>query len=166
MKWNDEDIERVEKFIDIKNRGMYCDSNQLNEVYNRVLEKNATPTSCGSCMRHRISELETALKRHRQELEKVKSVTVEELNEEIKDKVVGIATETIIDTPTDTEITEPTVEEIKDNEETVTEETTQSVEETNEESTTEDKETTELTEKEKMKIKMAKVREARKNKKK
>ena len=83
MKWNDEDIERVEKFIDIKNRGMYCDSNQLNEVYNRVLEKNATPTSCGSCMRHRISELETALKRYRQELEKVKSVTVEELNEEI-----------------------------------------------------------------------------------
>lgn len=160
MKWNDEDIERVEKFIDIKNRGMYCDSNQLNEVYNRVLEKNATPTSCGSCMRHRISELETALKRYRQELEKVKSVTVEELNEEIKDKVVGIATETIIDSPTDTSTEESTTEE------TVTEETTQSVEETNEESTTEDKETTELTEKEKMKIKMAKVREARKNKKK
>ena len=160
MKWNDEDIERVEKFIDIKNRGMYCDSNQLNEVYNRVLEKNATPTSCGSCMRHRISELETALKRYRQELEKVKSVTVEELNEEIKDKVVGIATETIIDSPTNTSTEESTTEE------TVTEETTQSVEETNEESTTEDKETTELTEKEKMKIKMAKVREARKNKKK
>lgn len=135
MKWNDEDIERVEKFIDIKNRGMYCDSKQLNDVYNRVLEKNATPTSCGSCMRHRISELENALKRHRQELEKVKSVTVEELNEEIKDKVVGIATETIIDSPTNT---------------------------STEESTNEDKETTELTEKEKMKIKMAKVRSHRK----
>ena len=69
MKWTNEDIVLVEKFIDIKNRGYYCDGGQLTEVYNRVLEKNAPPTNCGSCMRARISELETALNQFKKTLE-------------------------------------------------------------------------------------------------
>lgn len=69
MKWNDEDVKLVEKFIDIKNRGFYCDGTQLTTVYNRVLEKNVAPTSCGSCMRARISELETALNSFKKTLE-------------------------------------------------------------------------------------------------
>lgn len=63
MKWNSEDIKMVEKFIEIRNKGYYCDGGQLTEVYNRVLEKSVAPTNCGSCMRQRISELETALNR-------------------------------------------------------------------------------------------------------
>lgn len=69
MKWNDEDVKLVEKFIDIKNRGFYCDGTQLTTVYNRVLEKNVPPTSCGSCMRARINELETALNQFKKTLE-------------------------------------------------------------------------------------------------
>lgn len=69
MKWNDEDVKLVEKFIDIKNRGFYCDGTQLTTVYNRVLEKNVPPTSCGSCMRARISELEGALNQFKKTLE-------------------------------------------------------------------------------------------------
>ena len=69
MKWTNEDIVLVEKFIDIKNRGFYCDGAQLTTVYNRVLEKNVPPTSCGSCMRTRISELETALNQFKKTLE-------------------------------------------------------------------------------------------------
>ena len=69
MKWTNEDVTMVEKFIDIKNRGYYADSAQLNDVYNRVLEKNVAPTSCGSCMRARISELETALNQFKKTLE-------------------------------------------------------------------------------------------------
>lgn len=69
MKWNNEDVVLVEKFIDIKNRGYYCDGGQLTEVYNRVLEKSAPPTNCGSCMRARISELETALNLFKKTLE-------------------------------------------------------------------------------------------------
>lgn len=69
MKWTNEDIVLVEKFIDIKNRGFYCDGAQLTTVYNRVLEKNVPPTSCGSCMRARISELETALNQFKKTLE-------------------------------------------------------------------------------------------------
>ena len=56
-----EDIEKVEKFIDIKNRGYYCDGSQLTAVYNRVLHKNVNTTNCGSCIRARIQELENAL---------------------------------------------------------------------------------------------------------
>lgn len=69
MKWTNEDVVLVEKFIDIRNRGYYADSAQLNDVYNRVLEKNVAPTSCGSCMRARISELETALNQFKKTLE-------------------------------------------------------------------------------------------------
>lgn len=69
MKWNDEDVKLVEKFIEIRNKGYYCDGGQLTEVYNRVLEKSAPPTNCGSCMRARISELETALNSFKKTLE-------------------------------------------------------------------------------------------------
>ena len=69
MKWTNEDVVLVEKFIDIKNKGFYCDGKQLTEVYNRVLEKNAPPTNCGSCMRARINELEVALNQFKKTLE-------------------------------------------------------------------------------------------------
>lgn len=69
MKFTDEDVKLIEKFIEIRNRGYYADSVQLTEVYNRVLEKSAPPTNCGSCMRTRISELETALNQFKKTLE-------------------------------------------------------------------------------------------------
>ena len=69
MKWTNDDVKMVEKFIEIKNKGYYCDGGQLTEVYNRVLEKNVPPTNCGSCMRARISELETALNSFKKTLE-------------------------------------------------------------------------------------------------
>ena len=69
MKFTDEDVKLIEKFIEIRNRGYYADSAQLNDVYNRVLEKNLPPTNCGSCMRARISELETALNQFKKTLE-------------------------------------------------------------------------------------------------
>ena len=69
MKFTKEDIERIEKFIDIKNRGYYADGSQVTEVYNRVLEKNVNVTNCGSCLRGRIQELEAALN-HFKELTK------------------------------------------------------------------------------------------------
>lgn len=69
MRFTSEDVKLVEKFIEIKNKGYYCDGGQLTEVYNRVLEKSAPPTNCGSCMRARISELETALNSFKKTLE-------------------------------------------------------------------------------------------------
>lgn len=56
-----EDVELVEKFIDIRRRGFYADSKQLTDLYNRVLHKNVTPTNCSSCLSQRTRELEDAL---------------------------------------------------------------------------------------------------------
>lgn len=61
MKFTNEDIEKIERFIEIKNRGFYVDGAQLTEVYNRVLEKHVNVTNCGSCLRQRVNELEVAL---------------------------------------------------------------------------------------------------------
>ena len=63
MNWSNEDIELVEKFIDIKNKGYYVSGEQLTTVYNRVFGKHVASTSCGSCLRQRVQELETALNR-------------------------------------------------------------------------------------------------------
>lgn len=88
MKWNSEDIKMVEKFIEIRNKGYYCDGGQLTEVYNRVLEKKVPPTNCGSCMRQRISELETALNRFKamvvKEDEEKPSETLETTSTDVK----------------------------------------------------------------------------------
>lgn len=66
--FNKETIELTKKFIEIKNRGLYCSGEQLAKVYNEVLHKNHKTTNCSSCMRAMISELEGAL-RHFEKLE-------------------------------------------------------------------------------------------------
>lgn len=71
MKFTKEDIELIEKFIDIKNRGYYADGKQVTDCYNRVLEKNLNVTNCGSCLRGRIQELEGALNAFKRLSEKV-----------------------------------------------------------------------------------------------
>ena len=70
MNWSNEDIKLVEKFIEIRNKGFYCDGGQLTEVYNRVLNKRVASTSCGSCIRQRINELEGALNQFKRLSEK------------------------------------------------------------------------------------------------
>ena len=69
MKWTNEDVKLVEKFIDIKDRGYYVEGYELTQVYNRVLEKNVQPTNCGSCLRQRINELQVALGQFKKSIE-------------------------------------------------------------------------------------------------
>lgn len=80
--FNDSDVKLVEKFIDIRNKGMYADGTQLTEVYNRVLHKNATPTSCGSCLRARVNELEGALLNFKEKISKAEPQAKEETMKE------------------------------------------------------------------------------------
>ena len=82
MKWTSDDVKMVEKFIEIKNKGYYCDGGQLTEVYNRVLEKRVNPTNCGSCIRQRINELEEALNRFKKLSEELEEKKVEDTKEE------------------------------------------------------------------------------------
>lgn len=67
MNYNftEDDIKFVEKAVELKNKGYYIDGNQLTEVYNRILNKRVNTTSCGSCLRQRISELEGALNHYK-----------------------------------------------------------------------------------------------------
>lgn len=92
MKFSKEDIELIEKFIEIKNKGFYADGKQLTEVYNRVLERNVNVTNCGSCLRGRVQELENALRAYRTSQEALKteepiSDTPEEINKPVAKKV-------------------------------------------------------------------------------
>lgn len=63
ITWTKEDIELVEKFIEIRNRGYYVSGEQLTSAYNRILHKNVNPTNCSSCLRQRVNELAEALER-------------------------------------------------------------------------------------------------------
>lgn len=83
MKWTNGDVEMVEKFIDIKNRGYYVDSRQLQNVYNRVLEKQVQPTNCGSCLRSRVQELENALNEFKKQMSLSGLTSADEYNNEI-----------------------------------------------------------------------------------
>ena len=82
MNWTSEDVRMVEKFIEIKNKGFYCDGTQLTQVYNRVLDKRVAPTNCGSCIRGRINELEDALNRFKKLSETKTEVKVEDSPQE------------------------------------------------------------------------------------
>lgn len=82
MKWTDEDIKLVEKFIDIKNKGFYADGKQVTDVYNRVLDKRVGVTNCGSCIRGRINELEDALNRFKKLSEALKQEEVDNTPQE------------------------------------------------------------------------------------
>lgn len=90
MEYNftDEDIKFVEKAIELKNKGYYIDSMQLTEHYNRILNKRVNNTTCGSCMRQRVTELEAALNHYKKQQEEFANLsgftTVEEYKQEVE----------------------------------------------------------------------------------
>lgn len=86
IEWSDNDIKMVEKFIELKQKGYYVDGKQLTDYYNRLLNKRVNPTSCGSCLRQRVGELESALN-HARELEKREA---EKQAQEMKDKMAKV----------------------------------------------------------------------------
>lgn len=68
ITWTSEDVQLVEKFIEIRDKGYYVSGEQLTEVYNRVLNKRVNVTSCGSCLRQRVNELADALDRFKKQI--------------------------------------------------------------------------------------------------
>ena len=80
-RFTPEDVKLVEKLIEIRKRGFYCDSKQLTDLYNRVLHKNVNVTNCGSCLSQRCRELEDALN-HFKALEAKKEAELNTVKEE------------------------------------------------------------------------------------
>jgi len=96
MNWTDETIKFVEKAIELRNKGYYIDGRQVTEVYNKILNKSVAPTSCGSCIRIRINELESALNEYKKQAElsgltpselSVELDIIEEQMEDVKNKI-------------------------------------------------------------------------------
>lgn len=71
---SNEDRELIRKFDSIRQKGYYCNSKQLQSVYNRVFNVSMTPTSCSSCMRQRIQKLVNALNKEEEEERKQASM--------------------------------------------------------------------------------------------
>ena len=104
MIWTEEDIEKVKKFIDIKRRGHYVETHELTSVYNRVLEKHVSNTTCGSCLRQRVEELERALRKYEADKAKAEEIKAQE----------ALKQEEVDNTPQD--VKEADTEQIKEEE--------------------------------------------------
>ena len=83
MTITNEDLKLIRRFQELKEKGFYCDSKQLQEVYNRVLNKHVAPTTCGSCMRQRIAELVAAADKFERELSNIENKASNEGSESI-----------------------------------------------------------------------------------
>ena len=98
-----EDIELVEKFINIKNKGFYADGGQVTALYNRVLHKNVNVTNCGTCIRGRIQEMENALNAFKRLSENVSAVDPTTTKEEENKATGGHSNEATADENKSTE---------------------------------------------------------------
>lgn len=72
-----EDIAWVEKLIQIKNRGGLADGKVVTNLYNKLLQKNERPTSCGSCIRGRVQQLENWYNIYKKQLEVINNIPEE-----------------------------------------------------------------------------------------
>lgn len=79
---NEDDVVKIKKFIEIRNRGYYCSGQDVTDVYNRVLNKNLRPSNCSSCIRQRINELEVVLKAYEKAQERLKTVELDTTKED------------------------------------------------------------------------------------
>ena len=82
-----EDLEKIDKFEQIMNKGYYAASSEVTDLYNKIFEQKLTYTNCSSCIRTRISKMVTAKKRYLEELAKAEEnkPQVEEKKEETND---------------------------------------------------------------------------------
>lgn len=52
-----EDIKEIEAMHEARKKGYYYNSKTVTDMYNKLLNKNVTPTNCGSCIRRRCDEI-------------------------------------------------------------------------------------------------------------
>lgn len=90
---SNEDRELIRKFDSIRQKGYYCNSKQLQSVYNRVFNVSMTPTSCSSCMRQRIQKLVNALNKEEEEERKAQEALKQEEPTPIKEEEKQAPTE-------------------------------------------------------------------------
>lgn len=70
----EENIKKIEKFIEIRNKGYYCSGSEVTNVYNDVFNTRLASTNCSQCIKIRISQLETELNKYKKASEALKNV--------------------------------------------------------------------------------------------
>lgn len=81
MNWTNDNIKFVEKAIELRDKGFYINSQQLVDKYNEILEKRHSYTTCPSCLRQMINELEAAYNKLKRDAA-ISGMTVTEAVEE------------------------------------------------------------------------------------
>ena len=79
-----EDIEQIQKFKQIRDKGYYVSGADVTKLYNKVLHQNVEVTNCSSCIRRRIGELVHVMDTFLKQMELSGCTTADELNNEIK----------------------------------------------------------------------------------
>lgn len=77
MIFTNEDIEYCEYLKDALARGFSVNGKKITELYNRILNKNIPPTSCGSCLRNRAKVILQEYDKFLEELKKQEEHTEE-----------------------------------------------------------------------------------------
>lgn len=85
----EEEREKIRRYAEAKNKAFRINANEVTDLYNKILNKTARYTNCGSCIRARVCDLERFLNQYeideKKELEKSQQ-KVEEVKEETKPK--------------------------------------------------------------------------------
>lgn len=88
----EQERQAIRRFAEAKNRAFRINANEVTDLYNKILNKTARYTNCGSCIRARVCDLERWLNQYeideKKELEKSQQ-KVEEVKEETKPKKRG-----------------------------------------------------------------------------
>lgn len=77
-KFNQDIIEKIRKFEELKNKGYYANGAEVTSVYNEVFGTTLSSTSCGSCIRGRIQQMVDALNQFEAKIKAQEATKVEE----------------------------------------------------------------------------------------
>lgn len=77
-----EDIVAAESMWKARQKGLYYNSGLVTQLYNKLYHTNLNPTSCGSCIRHRIDGIW-------KKIEEYKKITEPQVPEENNEKESG-----------------------------------------------------------------------------
>lgn len=88
--WSTEDLELMNKFIQIAETKKHINGTEITQLYNKIFNKSLRPTNCSSCVNQRYKELKTSYDQYQKDLDKLNAlieldaVMMEEDDDEVK----------------------------------------------------------------------------------
>lgn len=113
MTLTSEDLQKIDQFEKIMNRGYFASGSEVTDLYNKIFAQKLSYTNCSSCIRTRISKMVTAKKRYLEELAKAEE-NKPQVEEPIEEEPIETVEEPIKEEPTEEPIKEEIIEEKKE----------------------------------------------------